>query len=391
MSSINKLTDTTKQTCSVIINVTVTEYLNLVFETYGRGGGLSGQREALTTKSAKLIRERMVDDFKNGAIFPPIVLGIVDTDYRNENIETLDDFKQYLNGKDKQDISIIDGMQRTAAIKESKLSSEQQNSREIRVEFWIAKTMNDLIYRMLVLNTGQTPWNIRRQMEVCYKPIIKIIHNGTEKANLLEVDEHLRRRDPGEYQADRVIELLIVFTARSGKYDAKEVLSENFKRLDMIESLSKDDVFSMFVTMFKNVVDFDINLSKCTQRSPESSGSRFKNGLDIFTSQPALVGFITALSQLIMGRPGQDIKPDAIQANFASVNNQFEEFNKRISGYSDEEMCNFIAIDELNEVVGSISKGAKVGDIERDYFRGAFKVLIENKFSLDSLSQCWRV
>jgi hypothetical protein len=392
MYGINKLTDNNKHTNSVIVNITVSKYLSLINRAYGDGGGLYGQRTALTTKSAKLIRERMVDDFKNGAILPPVVLGIIDEYYKDEDIVSISDFMQYLESKGEQDISIIDGMQRTAAIMESELSKSEQSLREIRVEFWIAKTINDLMYRMLVLNTGQTPWNIRRQLEVCYNPIIKIIHNAIDNLNLLEVNEHLRRANPGEYQAHRVIELLIVFTARSERFDAKEVLSENFKRLDMIESLSKEDVFNMFVAMLKNIVVFDEKLSNCAPPiGSEVSESRFRNGKDIFKSQPALVGLITALAQTIMGRPGQNIGPDEIKNNFDRVNTQFEAFNRRISEKLDDEMCDFIAIEELNEVIDNIPKGSKVGDIERDYFRRAFQVLIEKEFSLESLSPCWRV
>ncbi len=70
--------------------------------------------------------------------------------------------------------SIIDGMQRTTALQEAK-DSFGENQLNIRVEFWIADKLNSLIYRMLVLNTGQVPWEMARQLETIYSQLLKSI------------------------------------------------------------------------------------------------------------------------------------------------------------------------------------------------------------------------
>src|SRR5206468_10941817 len=78
-------------------------------------------------------------------------------------------FTEALKKQEYENISIIDGMQRSNVYKHNLYGNE---NREIRVEYWIASSISNLLYRMLVLNTGQVPWNVRRQIEVVYKPLL---------------------------------------------------------------------------------------------------------------------------------------------------------------------------------------------------------------------------
>lgn len=373
---------------SIIVNMSIADYMSLIKDAYDNNGGITGQRSALTTKSAKKIREQMVDDFKQGAVLPAIVLGIVDSNYSIEDKTTTTEFLDYVKKINSSSISIIDGMQRTTAMKEASLSNEQQSSRQIRVEFWIVKNMNDLIYRMLILNTAQVPWNLRRQMEVVFGPMKQIIAEKIPHLNLVDIEDSQRRSIPGQFQSHRIIELFHVFSARSEKFDTKEVLSENYQRLDMIESMAKEDIFATFIDILKEVVDFDINISKC-QNSNTQTENRFKEGKDIFTSQPALVGLVTILSQKIYGRPGNDYDIDRVINNKNDILNNFKSFNDRIKTKSAQEICDFLELEDLNERLSKM-KGSKVGDYEREYFRSAFQVLIEEKFDIKSMSVCWR-
>lgn len=76
----------------------------------------------------------------------------------------MEDLISYLNSNSNE-LCIIDGMQRTQAMLDA---GENFLSREIRVELWLSESLNKLIYRMLVLNTGQVPWTMQRQLEVVY-------------------------------------------------------------------------------------------------------------------------------------------------------------------------------------------------------------------------------
>lgn len=64
-----------------------------------------------------------------------------------------------------------------------------------------------LLYRMLVLNTGQVPWNTRRQVEVIFSGLSNSIIAETFSKNpdledhveILNVDDGRRRTQAGKY------------------------------------------------------------------------------------------------------------------------------------------------------------------------------------------------
>jgi len=370
---------------SIIDNMELNKYMSLIEVAYNTSGGINGQRTALKTKSAKQIRERMVDDFKNGAVLPPVVIGIVDNITLSDEIFHKD-FQAYLNSIDKENISIIDGMQRTTAMKEANLSAVEQSKKNIRVEFWIVKSINDLIYRMLVLNTGQVPWNTRRQLEVVFTPIKKIINERIPNLTLIEIDDEQRRTVAGQFQAHKIIELFHVFSTRSEKFDTKQTLSESYQRIDMIESMSKDNIFDLFIEILTEIIRLDFNFSKCES---ENNNARFKNGRDIFTSQPVLVGLTVILAQQILGRVGINYSKERIDNNSKKIISNFKNFNNKLEAKSKDEVCNFLELNLLNELIGGLPKSS-IGDRERSFFKDAFKVLIEENFKLDNMIPCWR-
>ena len=148
---------------SVQTTMPIRDYLELVQGAHSMRGGLPGQRDTLKTTTAKRIRARMVSDIRRGAVLPPVVLGaVVDDDvfksYPNTTAETTSDI---LSTDTRKKITIIDGMQRTAALFEAIEADKAVLGRQMRVEFWLARSVRTMIYRMLVLNTGQVPWTLR--------------------------------------------------------------------------------------------------------------------------------------------------------------------------------------------------------------------------------------
>jgi hypothetical protein len=89
------------------------DYLGLVESAYEKRGGIEFQREKLRTTSAIRIRRRMVEDIVEGAVLPPVVVGVVLTSGSFESITRasagfiLTKVKEQVSDR----ISIIDGMQ----------------------------------------------------------------------------------------------------------------------------------------------------------------------------------------------------------------------------------------------------------------------------------------
>ena len=160
---------------SVLTDMLLEEYKRLAFDSFSANGNFAGQRGVITKSAAAArIRKRMQDDFCRGTIFPQVVLGIQSSKDFINDLKVGDDYDSLVIFKDCT-ISIIDGMQRSNIYFKNYKGNE---NRKIRVEFWIANNSEKLLYRMLVLNTGQTPWNTRRQIEVIYGNLSKSIEQG---------------------------------------------------------------------------------------------------------------------------------------------------------------------------------------------------------------------
>lgn len=291
---------------SFIINTNTNDYLKFIEKVYEHNsGGIEGQRGILKTGTAVRIRKRMVDDLKKGAVLPPIVIGVVISDEHFDTLGKLDPDSFYNLLDDRlESISIIDGMQRTAALFEAAAEADLSN-RGMRIEFWIARNTNSLIYRMLILNTGQTPWNLRRQIEVIFRTMIGELKKISD-IELLEVNDQKRRTRPGQFQADQIIEMFLAFGSRKEKIDVKERLADEFTKLDFIEITGDSQVTYMFYDVLNILIQFDKVFGKYPgeKQNDENDEKRFDKGRDLFNSQPARVGFSAAVGVHIFGRPG---------------------------------------------------------------------------------------
>ena len=225
---------------SLMTAVMAADYLKLVENSYAKRGELKHQRDVLKTTTAKRIRRRMVSDVKNGAILPPVVVGVVTDVATFQTIPGLEPpaIMTLITENLMDSIAIIDGMQRTTALR---LAMDEDPASlaemKIRVECWIAKSPESLIYRMLVLNTGQVPWNLSRQLQVVYSPLIDEMKKRVNFERVLDTEKSERRARGGEYQPDSLVELYIAFGVRKTDVDTQETLADEFSRLDMTDAL----------------------------------------------------------------------------------------------------------------------------------------------------------
>ena len=247
MKVLDVLNDERSKCFSVMTSMALSEYKGVAYYSFSRGGNIEGQRDVIRKSAiASKIRKRMHDDFISGAVFPPVVLGLLLDDNKFSELTTNESVEKALDKINQENISIIDGMQRSNVYF---ANYDYCKDRTIRVEFWIAQKSVRLLYRMLVLNTGQVPWNTRRQVEVVFKNIanniteqlITIQPEWKDKITLIGVDDNQRRTQAGKYQQSAVIEMYMGFNTRNSKVDVSEELANEFQRFDMMESIDKEE------------------------------------------------------------------------------------------------------------------------------------------------------
>lgn len=386
------LIDRRNNCLSIMVRMPIEDYLRLVVEVYGNRGNIEGQRAPLKTTTALKIRDRMVEDIKDGTVLPPLVLGAVVDHRYYTNLEEggsfdTDEFVHVFS----EDISLIDGMQRTTAILEALDKDEDVNQREVRVEFWISKDVHGLIYRMLILNTGQVPWDIVRQLDTVYKSLLnKIKHKVDGVAEVfIQSEESRRRTRAGQYQSKAVIELFLVFSSRRSEVDLKDKVAEDFAKLDMVEALSNDEFLDYFVSVFQFLIEFDSVFERVKAVELEGGGQRFSSGKQIFATFPALAGFVTAFSNYLFKEPGFAIDWGLAQEKMDDARTKLDSLLEKLKELDEEQLANFLQLDLLNTALSG-RKVSQVGRHERDFFRRAFLTMISYADELDDMSPCWR-
>lgn len=385
------LEDKNANCVSIMATIPLSSYLELVEQAYADQGGLSGQRAPIRTKTGLKIRRRLVEDLTRGAVIPPIVVGAVTrpaTLARLKKLKTSAELVAALS-KEKVDLSIIDGMQRTTALIEASDAADIEP--EVRVELWLARKVESLIYRMLVLNTGQVPWDLKRQLETLYKPIIAKISEEVKNIQLIGLDENFRRSKAGEYRSTRIIELFLAYTSRSVDVDIRERVAEEFAKIDITEATSDDAFFPLFVETIKLMATVDAQFDRLGRGHIVDEDSKVKTGRDIFTSLPASIGFVVAAAERLLGEPGFDYDLTAAAKEMEKIKKNISSLVKFMASLQEGDLADFIDLDTLNQML--TAKSSRIGEYERNLYKRAFLLLMTKTTQLisqGSLAPCWK-
>lgn len=412
MKIYNKEYDKRSECYLVLATMELNEYMELVKDAFENKGNLDGQRDVISHSSvANKIRNRMANDFRNGSVFPQVVIGLLVDD---NNFQLFDKFDPYGNDEDileiikliknmnKDSISIIDGIQRTNIYFENAIGNEK---RPIRVEFYITTSVTKLLYRMLVLNTGQVPWNTRRQLEVIFSNLSTSILNAVKEKDLEiankiyinPIDIKQKRKDSGTFNKSTLIEMYLTFNTRNIKVNLSNEIAEEFQRFDMLQSVEKQENFYIFIEIFILLCKWDIVLGNygVSDNKEEYNTdfidpkSQIKQGKDFFTNTPVIMGFMAACSEYILGAVTVERSPETKKQKLDTVEKQFNYIIKKIQ---DDDSINFMDFDTLNLAISSLSKKGNIGEIQRKYFKDAFTSIVkyDDLGELPTLGSCWR-
>ena len=336
----------------------------------------------MNTRSGNMIRSRLIEDLKQGAIIPPIVVGLaIEKELHAINISDVEClFNDY-----QSEITVIDGMQRSEALSEALSSKPDIQNNMLRMDIWVAKDSVSLIYRMLVLNTGQVPWDVKRQMEVIYKPLIKETRQ-VKGITINTKNDNTRRSKAGEYQAASIVELFIAFTSRKEIVSPADRIADDFIRLDVAEMSGKPNVSEYFYRTISMMVKLDNTFALY---QGDGTFPHYKCGMDLFTKNAVQVGFVVAVAQKVIGMPGMTIRESSSQESILKeIEYRIDVLCERLKVMDSDELHQFMSFDVLNEVVSKLPT-KKIGNAQREFFKTGFKVLVETD-GLESLSVVWQ-
>lgn len=287
------------------------------------------------------------------------------------------------------ELLILDGLQRTLTIKDiidrpdGEFSDEQIKNflqQKIRIEVYVGLSKPGILYRMLTLNTGQTPMSFRHQLEILYADYIDHGDLPDGITVVREIDEK-RARGLGRYKFSDVVDMFYAFsTGTPMPYDRKALVGE-LREMKFLEEYQftqgKDDMKSLLQLFNKMVAHVEDKSGGWTFESDYSPGVERPFGNSIVS--------VLARPQPMSGF-GAECKRLLEKGSIASL----EDLADRIDGFGFSGEPNE-GMGQLISILDQIAKRAKrIGDAQRIYFQLAFRALLlpENS-SYQDLSSCW--
>ena len=236
------------QTSNYLIELELNEYLEFAENIIS-----NNEYQRKRVRSSMSIYSQLKEDLKYGCIIPPIVLAIDSKDMSEEELNQ-SNIKELLKKS-----LILDGLQRTFTIIDAynELIKEGKDTSlflkgSLRAEVYGGINRFGLLYRMLTLNTGQTPMTLRHQIEILYSNYDVNIPD----IMLIKEVEGRSPRNIGEYRFQDIIDGFVSYLQSSYLPMTRSTILETIKTLETISSENvEEDLFKTFVQCYNSLLN----------------------------------------------------------------------------------------------------------------------------------------
>lgn len=294
------------ESLNILIETTLGEYYNLSQEILKNN---EFQRRRI--KSSSSVYSLLKADLRTGCVIPPIVLALA-VDAKPGKEESNESLLSIVKSNVK-DLLILDGLQRTYTIRDLVDDMEAAGdpekdkvlSNKIRIEIYMGINKLGILYRMLTLNTGQSPMSSRHQIEIIYSDLIK---HGVSGVKLLKQIDEETIKNVGEYNFKDVIDGFTSYLERDYLTIERTDILDNIKSLEKLSVENQgNDLFADFVLAYDAMAKKMVELSNgwvfdgSMERIDYSmTGAPFaKQALKIFNRSQVMTGFGSAIGRLI--------------------------------------------------------------------------------------------
>ena len=328
----SKIFDNRINSCNLYVETTFGEYLSFAKDII-KNNELQRKR----VRASKSVYSLLKNDLKRGCVMPPLVLAIAgdkDINLEAENSIIAQDIVDKIK-TDCKDILILDGLQRTYTLIDAEIKQEEPESYQkflnykLRLEIYVDINKFGVLYRMLTLNTGQTPMAARHQLEMLYRDKL---NTSIEGVKLITDVQGKADPEDNEFVFKNVIDGFNSYMNRNELPIDRQELLEN---IQMLENMSNEDVtndiFEEFLGIYVKVFNKLCNVSNNYYLTDEDrdmyeiSDSPFgKSVRKVFSTSQAMTGFGAAIGRMKDNRLIKDIDEiDTMLENISCVNNEW--------------------------------------------------------------------
>jgi CRISPR/Cas system CMR-associated protein Cmr5 small subunit len=315
-------------------------------------------------RSSKTIYANLKEDLKAGCLIPPIVLSLY-SQY-NGSVEDKAEIEKFIL-EHKDQLFILDGLQRTYTIQDllDELGEEANVGTIIRVEVYLGLNREGVLYRMLTLNTGQTPMSLRHQIEIIY---LDLLDNRNDYGLKFIRDNDNKPKDVDSFYFSEAIDAFTSFVSQDYLQITREKLLSTIESFDNLSKLKNEkdafldliNVYSQFIKKMNNILKGkDIKELMGDELREHFYG---ENTLSIFNRSQTMTGYAAAVARLIQDEVYDDIKDVAFGFDNLNEEDVTESIKKLL-----------LCMDEIRRTA------KKIGNAQRCYFYYYFKSLLDRE------------
>jgi hypothetical protein len=343
MKVVSKIDDGRIGAKNVLIEMSIDEYLPV-----GRDILKKNEFQRNRVKRSSTVYSLFRKDLKKGCTFPPIVLALSASSLNGKEPNTSDINDDYIKQLFHPDnLLILDGLQRTYNLidvydeyfkSDDADSLNEYKKRNIRIEIYVGINKIGILYRMLTLNTGQTPMSARHQIEILYSDYIDI---GIGDIKFYRQIDEKRVVRIGEYQLKDVIEGFNSYLDRDESGIDRGDILDNIENLEKLsEENAEKDIFKEYIETYDSFMKrMEIITSSWTYKSSDEMMLNSVFGKDIvhiFNKPQSLSAFGAAIGKLkdngiissFEDIPIKDITISNIDKTMNSLLNNFDAIKK---------------------------------------------------------------
>lgn len=349
--------------------IKIEEYLELVGKDFDR---FEIQRKREKHKGYI----RLKRDIEKGTLIPTITLAVEPSSVNKfENLLEQKDSKKIIELlialTDK--IYILDGLQRTYIINDIKENMEFINGQTLLLEIWFEEDIKHLIYRLIVLNSGQKPMSMRHQIELLFITMRETLIKKVDGLILLEEKNEEARLKAKEFPFERLVTAYKSFLTKSPEVDKDNIVAERMIESDMLDS--DEEFLSESFFKFTNILEKYCLLDDQIFRIYDGSVfSKYRNWL---ADANVIQSFFAAVKSFSSNEKRETIVCGAIDK-------LIEELTSKTNG---EDGLN---LKELYEILSneSISKKYNIGFATRKLLTSAFVEYFRYEGE-QPIKECW--
>lgn len=289
--------DNRTHTPVVYAQIPICEFLPLVgpeFESFA----IQRRREKHKTY------ERMKKDLIAGALLPSITLAVKPERvaalrplHAERNYEGLASALSQPGG-----VNILDGLQRTYIIKDLVDEAAELNADQtLHLEFWLEESVNNLVYRIIVLNAGQKPMSMRHQIELLFSTLKQRLEDEIPSLEIYRERDQTRRRRSRKFALDRLASAYQSYITRSPEVSRENIVAQQIVEADAMDASEEEltSEFNSFVNLLGRYCKLDDQI--CRIYGERDDDSEVPTGANWFGSENVLQAFFAANSQYAVG------------------------------------------------------------------------------------------